>query len=192
MSNWIASIVRDVDTYFFTLGAQEAVVLGLLTVALVSLCAAFVLVRRRLHGATLHAEPASVETCREATPAAADLAAAQAELRELVREFSALAAQVLRTADRYQALPQRPEAGGAALQLLDLGLSPAEAARATGMTMGEVALLMNLRKARASMLHLPAMASVGADGPTENMSRGHDTSDGGSAEENGNGRQVGC
>ncbi|MCZ7626224.1 MAG: LysM peptidoglycan-binding domain-containing protein [Candidatus Methylomirabilis sp.] len=112
MSNWIASIVRDVDTYFFTLGAQEAVVLGLLTVALVSLCAAFVLVRRRLHGATLHAEPASVETCREATPAAADLAAAQAELRELVREFSALAAQVLRTADRYQALPQRPEAGG--------------------------------------------------------------------------------
>lgn len=191
MSAWDASIVKELDTYLFTLGAQEAAVLGSLAIALVAACTAFVLLRRQRHETTPQAEVGGVKPSDVAPQKVDGVAAAQAELRELVREFSALAAQVLRTVDRHQAPPRLPEAGGAALQLLDLGLSPADAARATGMSMGEVALLMNLRKVQASTLRLPAMSSIGGEESTDESIGGHGAGTGRPVWGNEDGRQVG-
>jgi len=191
MSDWGASIVEGVDTFFFNLSVREVVALGSLVVALASLCTAFVLLRRRLYRATPQPVSHGSEPIEGVAQKISDVAAAQAELRELVREFSALAAQVLRTVDRNHTLPRLPEAGGAAVQLLDLGLSPAEAARATGMTMGEVALLMNLRKVKSSALGLPAMSSIGAEESAETVIGGHDKGNGRPAEGNGDGYQAG-
>lgn len=171
MSEWSASIVNNVDSFFFNLQAHEAAVLGMLVMSLVSLCAAFVLLRKRMRGATPAVGERSIDLPESVAPAARDVVATQAELRALIREFSTLASQVLQAVDRNQMPWRLPEAGGAALQLLDLGLTPAEAGRATGMTMGEVALLMNLRKTKVSTLHLPAMSSIG---PEEAPNRTHD------------------
>lgn len=170
MGEWGTSMIKDLDSVLYGLGAQEAAVIGSLIVSLISLCAVWVLLRRRRQDTAARLAAGGAEPSGGTTRDVGDVTAAQAELRELIREFSALAAQVLRTVDRNQALPRLPEAGGAALQLLDLGLSPAEAARATGMTLGEVALLMNLRKAKAATLHLPEMASIGAEGSAGNRS----------------------
>lgn len=76
------------------------------------------------------------------------LATAQAELRELVRGFSALADQVVRAVERDGQSRGPADPQGRVLHLLELGLNPTEVARATGLTVGEVALLMNLHKAR--------------------------------------------
>jgi hypothetical protein len=59
------------------------------------------------------------------------------------------------------------------------------------MTMGEVALLMNLRKAKASTLHLPAMSSIDAEESADEIIGGSDKSDGRPAGVNGNGHQAG-
>lgn len=183
MSDWGASIVNNVDSFFFNLDGQERVVMGLLVMSLVSLCAAVVLLRKRLRGASQAAGDGAIDLSESGAPVGCDVAATQAELRELIREFSAAASQVLQAVDRNQTPWRLPEAGGAALQLLDLGLTPAEAARATGMTMGEVALLMNLRKTTVSTLHLPATASIEAEEAT------NETRDGGGQEE---GRPLGA
>lgn len=191
MNDWGASIIRDLDTFFFTLSVQEAAVIGSLLVSLMSLCAAFVLFRRQRQGETPPTAVRDVVLPETVTPAVHDVAAAQAELRELVREFSVLAAQVLQTVDRNQMPLRLPQAGGAALQLLDRGLTPAEAARATGMTMGEVALLMNLRKAKASTPHLPVMSSIEPGETPDETIEGCGKSNGRRFEVNGNGRQEG-
>lgn len=191
MSDWSASIVKDVDTFFVDLGVQEGAMIAALIVSLVSLCLVFVLLRRRLTGTTPRPSGSDIEPSEGVAQRTGDVAEAQAELRELIREFSVLAAQVLRTVDRNQMLPRLPEAGGAALQLLDLGLTPAEAARATGMTMGEVALLMNLRKVKASTLHLPEMSSIGAEELADNVIGENGKSNGRPIEVRENGRQVG-
>lgn len=191
MSDWSASIVKDVDTFFVDLGVQEGAMIAALIVSLVSLCLVFVLLRRRLKGTTPRPSGSDIEPSEGVAQRTGDVTEAQAELRELIREFSVLAAQVLRTVDRNQMLPRLPEAGGAALQLLDLGLTPAEAARATGMTMGEVALLMNLRKVKASTLHLPEMSSIGAGELADNVIDENGKSNGRPIEVRENGRQVG-
>lgn len=191
MSDWSASIVKGVDTFFVDLGAQEGAMIAALIVSLVSLCLVFVLLRRRLTVTTPRPSGSDIEPSEGVAQRTSDVAEAQAELRELIREFSVLAAQVLRTVDRNQMLPRLPEAGGAALQLLDLGLTPAEAARATGMTMGEVALLMNLRKVKASTLHLPEMSSIGAEESADDVIGEHGKSNGRPIEVRENGRQVG-
>jgi hypothetical protein len=191
MSDWSASIVKDVDTFLVDLGVQEGAMIAALIVSLVSLCLVFVLLRRRLTGTTPRPSANDSEPSEGVAHRTDDVAEAQAELRELIREFSVLAAQVLRTVDRNQMLPRLPEAGGAALQLLDLGLTPAEAARATGMTMGEVALLMNLRKVKASTLHLPEMSSIGAEESADNVIGENGRSNGRPIEVRENGRQVG-
>lgn len=188
MSDWGASIVNNVDNFFFNLDGQERVVMGMLVMALISLCAAVVLLKKRLRGASPAAGECVIDLSESGAPAGRDVAATQAELRELVREFSALAAQVLRAVDRNQ-IPRLPEAGGAALQLLDLGLTPAEAARATGMTMGEVALLLNLRKTKASTLHLPATSSMEPEKATNETHEGLGQDRGGPLRAYGNGHQ---
>lgn len=77
-----------------------------------------------------------------------EIAAAQAELRELVQGFSTLAAQVLRALEQ-NGEPQRPaDPQSRVRELVGLGFNPTEVARVTGLTVGEVALLMNLQKAR--------------------------------------------
>lgn len=191
MSDWSASIVKDVDTLFVDLGVQEGTMIAALIVSLVSLCLVFVLLRRRLKGTTPRPSGSDIEPSEGVAQRTGDVAETQAELRELIREFSVLAAQVLRAVDRNQMLPRLPEAGGAALQLLDLGLTPAEAARATGMTMGEVALLMNLRKVKASTLHLPEVSSIGAEESADEVIGGNGKSNGRPIEVRENGRQVG-
>lgn len=191
MSDWSASIVKELDAYFFGLGLHEALTIGSLVVSLASLCLAFVLLRRRHHGMTPQRAVSGVESSEGVPQKLHDVAATQKELRALIREFSALAAQVLRTIDRDQALPRLPDAGGAALQLLDRGLTPAEAARATGMTMGEVALLMNLRKAKASIPHLPVMSSIEPGETLDEIIEGCGKDDGRPLEANGNGHHEG-
>lgn len=77
-----------------------------------------------------------------------EIAAAQVELRDLVQGFSALAAQVLRALERDGETKRPADPQSRVRELLELGLNPTEVARATGLTVGEVALLMNLQKAR--------------------------------------------
>lgn len=77
-----------------------------------------------------------------------EIAAAQAELRELVQGFSNLAAQVLRAFEQ-NGEPQRPaDPQRRVSELVELGLNQTEVARVIGLTVGEVALLTNLQKAR--------------------------------------------
>lgn len=128
----------------------EIVLSSLLVLSLASLVSVWILFRRRLRNASIPPVNNGVESSEVGTQSLSDTIKMQAELRELVREFSALAEQVLQTVDCDRVATKPPKAGGAALQLIDLGLTPAEAARATEMTVGEVALLMNLRKARTS------------------------------------------
>lgn len=137
--------VKELGALFANLGVQEIATIGSLMLSLVSLSLLWVLLRRRLKGAIVNPVGSGVEA-PEVTQAVSEVATVQVELRELVREFSSVAEQVLRALDRDQVMARLPDAGGAALQLLDLGLTPTEAARATGMAVGEVALLMNLHR----------------------------------------------
>lgn len=77
-----------------------------------------------------------------------EIAATQVELRELVQGFSVLAAQVLRALGRDGETKRPADPQNRVCKLLKLGLNPTEVARATGLTVGEVALLMNLQKVR--------------------------------------------
>jgi hypothetical protein len=87
---------------------------------------------------------------------------AQAELRELVQGFSCVAEQVLRALEQHQALSKPPDVQGRAVQLLELGLTPTEVARATGLALGEVALLMNLHRMKAAKDGLVAISPTDA------------------------------
>jgi len=149
MIDWGVSVVKGLDAYFTSLGAQEAAIIGLLIVSLVSLCLLFVLLRRRSKNTVAQPAVSAVEPSEVGGQGASELAAVQSELRELVREFSSVADQVLRALDRDQVMARLPDAGGAAMQLLDLGLTPTEAARVTGMAGGEVTLLMKLHRMKA-------------------------------------------
>jgi hypothetical protein len=149
MIDWGVSVVKGLDAYFTSLGAQEAAIIGLLIVSLVSLCLLFVLLRRRSKNTVAQPAVSAVEPSEVSAQGASELAAVQSELRELVREFSSVAEQVLRALDRDQVMARLPDAGGAAMQLLDLGLTPTEAARVTGMAGGEVTLLMKLHRMKA-------------------------------------------
>lgn len=77
-----------------------------------------------------------------------EIVAAQAELRELVQGFSTLAAQVLRVLERDGESKRLTDPQSRVRELVELGLNQTEVARVTGLTVGEVALLMNLQKAR--------------------------------------------
>lgn len=162
MIEWGVSAVKDLDTYFATLGTQEAAIIGSLIVSLASLCLLFVLLRRRSKGTTVKPAVSDVEPPEGGPQAVSEVTAAQGELREMIREFSTLAEQVLRVLDREQVAARLPAAGGTALQLLDLGLTPTEAARATGMSVGEVALLMNLHRMKAAKDGLTVMPTCDA------------------------------
>lgn len=96
-----------------------------------------------------------------------EIAAAQAELRELVQGFSALAAKVVRALERDGECNKLADPQSRVRELLELGLNPTEVALATGLAVGEVALLMNLQKVRRG---------TGRDATTP-------SSDGGSASE---------
>lgn len=150
MIEWGASAVKGLDAYFVSLGTQEAAIIVSLIVSLVSLCLLFVLLRRRSKGTAVQPVVSGAEPHEGGPQAVSEVTAVQGELREMVREFSALAEQVLRALDRDQVAARLPAAGGTVLQLLDLGLTPTEAARATGMSVGEVALLMNLHRMKAA------------------------------------------
>ncbi|MGB4782896.1 hypothetical protein [Candidatus Methylomirabilis sp.] len=141
--------VKELGDLFAHLSVQEIAAIGLLILSLVSLSLLWVLLRRRLKGATVEPVVSGVEVPEVSTQAASEVAAVQVELREMIREFSSVAEQVLRALDRDQVMAKLPDAGRAALQLLDLGLTPTETARATGMAMGEVALLINLHRMKA-------------------------------------------
>jgi hypothetical protein len=91
----------------------------------------------------------------------------------MIREFSSVAEQVLRALDRDQVMAKLPDAGRAALQLLDLGLTPTEAARATGMAMGEVALLINLHRMKAVKGDLAATLPTEAGGVLDHARSGN-------------------
>jgi hypothetical protein len=95
------------------------------------------------------------------TNSPSEVAKAQAELRELVREFSRLAEQVLRALDSPRVIQTSAEAQGKVLHLLGLGLAPNEVARATNLSVGEVALLMNLNRAQVAADPVSATSSVG-------------------------------
>src|SRR5574337_312390 len=157
MIEWGVSAVKDLDTYFATLGTQEAAIIGALIVSLASLCLLFVLLRRRSKETTVKPAVSDVELPEGGPQAVSEVTAAQGELREMIREFSTLAEQILRVLGREQVAARLPAAGGTALQLLDLGLTPTEAARATGMSVGEVALLMNLHRMKAAKDGLTVM-----------------------------------
>lgn len=77
-----------------------------------------------------------------------EIAAAQAELRELVHGFSTLAAQVLRALERDGETKRPTDPQRRVRELMELGLNQTEVARVTDLTVGEVALLMNLQKVR--------------------------------------------
>lgn len=77
-----------------------------------------------------------------------EIAAAQAELREIVQGFSNLAAQVLRALERDGESKRPADPQHRVSELVELGLNQTEVARVIGLTVGEVALLMNLQKAR--------------------------------------------
>lgn len=158
-----ASGVRELGAFFAHLSVQEIATIGPLMLSLVSLSLLWVLLRRRLKGTIVNPVVSGVEAPEVSTQAVSEVAMVQVELRELVREFSSVAEQVLRALDRDQVMARLPDAGGAALQLLDLGLTPTEAARATGMVVGEVALLMNLHRMKAVKGGLAAtpLADVG-------------------------------
>ena len=141
--------MKNVWALFTHLGVQEIATISALMVSLVSLSALWVLLRRRVKGATVNPVVSGVEAPEVSSQTVSEVAAVQAELRELVREFSSVADQVLRALDRDQTMARLPDAGGAALQLLDLGLTPTEAARVTGMAGGEVTLLMKLHRMKA-------------------------------------------
>lgn len=141
--------VKGLGALFAHLGVREIATIGPLMLSLVSLSLLWVLLRRWLKGAIVNPVVSGVEALEVSTQAVSEVATVQVELRELVREFSSVAEQVLRALDRDQVMARLPDAGGAALQLLDLGLTPTEAARATGMAVGEVALLMNLHRMKA-------------------------------------------
>lgn len=141
--------VKDLWALFTHLGVQEIATIGSLMLSLVSLSVLWVLLRRRLKGVIVNPVVSGIEAPEVSLQAVSEVAMAQVELRELVREFSSVADQVLRALDRDQVMARLPDAGGAALQLLDLGLTPTEAARVTGMAGGEVTLLMKLHRMKA-------------------------------------------
>lgn len=96
-----------------------------------------------------------------------EIVATQAELRELVQGFSALAVKVVRALERDGECNKLAVPQSRVRELLELGLDPTEVALATGLAVGEVALLMNLQKVRLG---------TGRDATTS-------SSDGGSASE---------
>lgn len=148
------------STFFTYLSMQEMATIGPLMLSLASLLVLWVLLRRQLRRMPAKSVVSGVDSTDAGTQVVNEVVQVQRELRELVREFSVLADRVLQALDRDRALTRLPHAGGAALQLVDLGLTPAEAARATEMTVGEVALLMNLRKAKDSKLYLSDVSSI--------------------------------
>lgn len=152
--------LMELSAFFTNLSAQEIAVIGPLMLSLASAVLLWVLLRRQSKGAPVKSAVSGIESPEVGTQGLSDVTRVQGELRELVREFSTLAEQVLQAVDGDRMGARLPKAGGAALQLVDLGLTPAEAARATQMTVGEVALLMNLRKAQTSRLCLSERTSM--------------------------------
>lgn len=141
---------------FVELSAREIATIGPLMLSLASLCLLFVLLRGWSKGAEVTPVVSGVEPLEVGAQAVSEVAAAQVELRELVQGFSCLAEQVLRAFDQHQALSKPPDAQGRAVQLLELGLTPTEVARATGLALGEVALLVNLHRMKAAKGRLAA------------------------------------
>lgn len=138
------------------LSVQQIAAVGPLMLALVSLCLVLVLLRRRPGGAALiqaenAAEPPTVDA-----QTVSEVVAAQRELRGLVREFSSLAERVLRVVEQDQMGARLPDLGGTAMQLIERGLTPIEAARVTRMSVGELALLMNLHRLKTGQDDLSA------------------------------------
>lgn len=152
--------LMELSAFITNLSVQEIAVIGPLMLSLASALLLLALLRRQSKGAPGKPAISGIESPEVGTQGLSDVTRVQGELRELVREFSTLAEQVLRTVDCDQMTARLPKAGGAALQLVDLGLTPAEAARATEMTVGEVALLMNIRKAKTSRLCLSEAISM--------------------------------
>lgn len=138
------------------LGAQQIATVGPLMLSLVSLCLLLVLLRRRSKSADVTPVGSGVEPLVVDAQTVSEVVAAQRELRALVWEFSSLAERVLRGVDQDQVAARLPDQGGTAMQLIEHGLTPIEAARATRMTVGELALLMNLHRMKTAKGGLPA------------------------------------
>lgn len=112
--------------------------------------------RRRSRPVVSLVEPSEVcegHSMEEPVQPTQEIAAAQAELRELVHGFSTLAAQVLRALERDGETKRPADPQRRVSELMELGLNQTEVARVTGLTVGEVALLMNLQKVRLGTDH---------------------------------------
>lgn len=162
------------------LSVQQIATVGPLMLSLMSLCLLLVLLRRRSRGVDV----APVESAEESpvvdAQTVSEVVAAQRELRGLVREFSSLAERVLRAVDQNQVGARLPDPGGTVMQLIEHGLTPIEAARVTRMSVGELALLMNLHRLKTGKGGLPATLPADTGGlpdhvREENVGVGHET-----------------
>lgn len=150
MAHSIASIVKGLtEALFAAPSAREIATLCVLTGLASCLALRFVLLKIRRS----KVPAVKTEACSEA---ARQVAMTQVELRELVQGFSCLVEQALRALDQHPALSKPPDAQERVVQLLELGLTATEVARATGLAFGEVALLMNLHRAKGAMGRLAA------------------------------------
>lgn len=109
-----------------------------------SLLLLFLMLKRRRSRAEAREDRAEQEPVQPPQ----EIAVAQAELRELVQGFSALAGQMIRAFERGGEGRNLADPQSRVRELLTHGLNPTEVARATGLSLGEVALVMNLHKAQ--------------------------------------------